>query len=234
MEGEGLSASTIRQRLAAGRRLYAALRWARATEADPFAGVRPAGERTSAAERSQAYTPEHVARLMQAASDPLDRLAVALGAHGLRLAEFLSLRTADLQLAEGSLRVLGKGGKRRTVFLDAAAVDAIQGYMSSPRRKGTGPGLLIPPITPQGFRARLRRLCRSAQVPYLGFHALRHFCGTALYERTGDLGAVADHLGHASLDTARIYARRYPRLQEVVRAGMVPLRSESSVQDADA
>jgi integrase/recombinase XerC len=232
MEADGLSTSTVRLRLAAGRRLYAALRWSGATEADPFAGVRPAQERTSPEERARTYSAAEVGKLFQAATDTLDRLAVALGAHGLRIAEFLGLRVADCDLATGSLQVLGKGGKRRTVHLDSEAVQAIQEYLQSARRKGSGPGLLIPPITPQGFRARLRRLCKGAKVPYRGFHALRHYCGTALYERTADLGAVADHLGHASLDTARIYAKRYPKLRETIQAGMLPRAARVQGQDA--
>jgi integrase/recombinase XerC len=217
LEGSGLSVSTVRQRLAGARMLAAALRWAGVLDSDPFpATLRPVADRTTRAEKAKSYTPEEVQALLGAARDCRERCSVALLAHGLRLCELLSLRWDDLDRTRQALRVRGKGAKVRTVYLDTPA----WGFLISLEREGER--VIYPPITPQGFRKRIRSLCILAGVPYKGAHALRHFCGEQLYRATGDLGAVADHLGHASLDTSRIYAKRSAALPAIVKAGVLP------------
>jgi integrase/recombinase XerC len=55
-------------------------------------------------------------------------------------------------------------------------------------------------------RARLQHVCITANVPYKGVHALRHYAGTRLMPQTKRLEDVARHLGHSSIETARVYA----------------------------
>src|SRR5437763_15542135 len=101
----------VRPRLAAGRALYAALNWAGATEAAPFAATKARRDPVPAWEKRAPYTPEEVAALL-ARAEGADRLMVLLGAHaGLRVSEALALTQADLQSDRRHLRVrLGKGG----------------------------------------------------------------------------------------------------------------------------
>jgi len=62
----------------------------------------------------------------------------------------------------------------------------------------------------------VRRVAERAGVPTRGVHALRHYCGTRLVRQT-DLETVARHLGHATLETARVYAKwSDERLSEAV------------------
>ncbi len=56
-------------------------------------------------------------------------------------------------------------------------------------------------------RARLQQVCMRANVPYKGVHALRHYAGTRLMQQTNSLEDVARHLGHSSIETARVYAK---------------------------
>jgi len=58
------------------------------------------------------------------------------------------------------------------------------------------------------LRRRLKALCERTGVRYEGreVHGLRHTAGTLMYARTKNLRAVAQHLRHAQLDTAAIYA----------------------------
>lgn len=234
LEADGRATATVRAYLAGARQLAAALRWAGLANSEAFPPeVRPLPDRTADAEKGQVYTAAEVGKLHQATqlvsgrfpTQFLDRAAVVLGAHGLRIAEVLRLTWADIQLSEDRrnavVRVTGKGRKVRTVYLGQSAVIALRGLV----RDSTWPtsGHLFPsrekagePITPAALRARMRKLCARAAVTYRGFHALRHYCGRELYDRTGDLGAVAEHLGHSSIDTARVYSGRYRGLAEAV------------------
>lgn len=203
LEAKGLAASTVRQRLAAARALWAALRWAGATQVDPFADVKPALDKTPAHEKRRPYPAAALARLLELGS-PRDAALLLLGAHGgLRVAEICALGPGDVDLSGGVVRVrLGKGGKARTVHCSRRLAEAL-GRLE-PRSDGRLLGL-----TPQGARAALRRLERRAAVERAkgqAMHALRHSAGTAVYRATGGrLEDVAAHLGHAGLDTARVY-----------------------------
>lgn len=201
MEGEGLKAATVRQRLAAARALWAALRWAGVTSADPFADVKPARDATPAWEKRHPYPPEAVEAMLRGAS-PRDAALVLLGAHaGLRVSEACAVVGDDVDLAALRLRVrAGKGGKVRTVVLSRRLRDALQAL--EPRS-----GVPLLGLTAQGARAALRRLCARVGVKYQGAHSLRHASGTRLYRETGDLETVARHLGHATLETSRVYAK---------------------------
>jgi integrase/recombinase XerC len=121
LERRGLAPSTIQARVAAGRGLYAALRWCRAVTGDPFAESRVPRDQTPAWDKRMPYGDDEVAALLQAASDPLDAVLVLLSAHaGLRAQECADLRWADVHLARRDLVVRhGKGGKQRVAALSA-------------------------------------------------------------------------------------------------------------------
>lgn len=204
MERRGLKPPTVTARVAAGRTLYAALRWCGAVrDADPFADVHVAIDRTPPWEKRAPYEEDELAALLTAATDPFDRALLLLGAHaGLRAQECIDLRWGDLDLPRKRLVVRqGKGGKRRTVTLGAtlqAALREIAGARAEP---------VLPYRTPLTAWRRLRRLCAAAGVSPKGVHALRHSAGTRLYAETNDLETTARHLGHSTLETARVYAK---------------------------
>jgi integrase/recombinase XerC len=204
------TASTVRVYLSAARGLWAGLRWAEATEADPFADVRPARDAVPAWEKRQPYSSEDIEGVLEQAN-PRDRALVLLSAHGgLRVSEACALEGQDV--SAGSIRVRrGKGGKPRTVAISTRLEAALEAL--TPR-----PGIGVLGLTAQGARAALRRLCTRSGVTYRGIHALRHSAGTRVYRETGDLENVARHLGHASLETARVYAKwSDERLKNTVR-----------------
>jgi len=91
LEGRGLKTSSVRVYLAAGRALYAALRSAGATTADPFKDTRVARDRVPRWEKRTPYSNDEVATLLRVATGPEERLLVLLGAHaGLRNSEMLA------------------------------------------------------------------------------------------------------------------------------------------------
>ncbi len=204
MERAGLKPATVTARVAAGRTLYAALRWCGATAADPFADVHVAADKTPPWDKRAPYDDDELAALLVAATDPLDRALLLLGAHaGLRAQECVDLRWADIDLARRRLTVRrGKGGKARTVAVSASLAEALTALPRASRAEH-----ILPYRTTITAWRRLRALCAAADVSPKGVHALRHSAGTRLYAETSDLESTARHLGHSTLETARVYAK---------------------------
>jgi len=220
MEAADRKPRTIQVYLAAARTLYAALRWAGATEVDPFKDVKAVKDPVDPWEKRKPYSVEDLhALLAQATGD--DRVLVLLGAHaGLRVAEMLALRWADVDLGRHEVGVRhGKGGKPRTVTMSrtlAAALDAWRDE-SGARAPGNASRYVLPYRAPISARRRMRLLCEAAGVEPRAIHSLRHSAGTRLMEETGSLEETARHLGHANVETSRVYAKwSNKRLQATV------------------
>lgn len=195
--------STTRLRLAAARALYAALRWTGATEADPFADLRPRRDPTAAWDKRQPYPAAEIEELLLVAEGE-DRVLILLAAHGgLRAAECLGLCWNDVNLAGRELVVQhGKGGKKRLVPLSRSLVSALAALPHATD------GYVLSVRTSEAARYRLRQLAGRHGLAYRGIHALRHACGTRLVrENGGDLEAAARLLGHSSIETTRAYVK---------------------------
>lgn len=216
-EGDGLKPATVRIYLAAARTFYAALRWAGATTADPFKDARPAPDPTKPWDKRRPYSPEDVT-VLRGQAGPLDLVLVLLAGHaGLRVAEILALRWDDVDLDAATVVIRhGKGGKQRHVSLSGSAVAALTdlrrrvaaGEVASTTWTGERAGHVLPTFgTTHEARERMKRLCARAGVPYKGIHALRHAAGTRIVREGGDLERAAQHLGHSSLDTTRVYVK---------------------------
>ena len=149
-------------------------------------------------------------------------LSLCYGA-GLRIAEALSLSKADLD--GPALRVTGKGGRTRLVPLIAPVRAAIEAYLKlcpfplTPSQKmfrGEKGGALSPRL----IQLRVAQLRGALGLPPSATpHALRHSFATHLLGRGGDLRAIQELLGHASLSTTQIYtAVDTDRLLEAYRS----------------
>ena len=214
LEAAGAKPSTVQVMLSAARSLYAALRSAGATEADPFKDAHAGKDPVPAHEKRGEYSPAEVKRLLARADGDDERLLVMLGAYGgLRAAEMVGLRWADVDLDAGRLVVKrGKGGKRRTIPLAPLLAAALAGTARSSsyvlaldqerRTAGTAETRY------SAASSRLKRACARAGVPPRGLHALRHSAGTRLYEQSGDVELVSRLLGHESIATSTIYIKR--------------------------
>ncbi|MFZ9405598.1 MAG: site-specific tyrosine recombinase XerD [Burkholderiaceae bacterium] len=137
-----------------------------------------------------------------------------LYATGLRVSELVGLPGVSVSLADGVVRVIGKGGKERLVPLGALACDWIARYVQSARtallRRSTSDALFVTarggPMTRQMFWTLIRRHALQAgiHVP-LSPHVLRHAFATHLLNHGADLRVVQMLLGHADISTTQIY-----------------------------
>lgn len=130
---------------------------------------------------------------------------------GLRISELVGLNVSDYR--GESLRVVGKGNKERTVYLNDACRDAIDNYLSV--RK-----LLAPPRVTAMFLSnrRARMSCDSVQVmvkknltkagldaSLYSTHKLRHTAATLMLQNGVDVRTLQEVLGHENLNTTQIY-----------------------------
>ncbi|GHA24705.1 tyrosine recombinase XerC [Devosia pacifica] len=137
-------------------------------------------------------------------------LSLCYGA-GLRISEALSLTAKDLEA--DSLRVVGKGGRVRMVPMLPQVREAIETYRQmapyrpardEPLFRGAKGGVLSPRLV----QLRMQRLRGALGLPASATpHALRHAFATHLLSKGGDLRAIQELLGHASLSTTQIYTQ---------------------------
>lgn len=196
-----LSAATIAQYTAGVRALYRALRWAGATEVQPFDEVYVPADPTPGIVKNPPYMWE-IDAVLEHCEPRLAALILLCSHAGLRVSEALGVKQNDIQ--GRNLAVHGKGGKVRRVPLGARVRQAL----------GT-----LSPIDPEGHfffwdygqaTYRAGKAFKAAGFEWRGFHAARKHSGTKLYQATKDFTRVGLFLGHSSVDTTR----RYVAVQE--------------------
>jgi integrase/recombinase XerC len=144
-----------------------------------------------------------------------DRAALELlYATGIRVGELVGLDVDDVDRGRRLLRVLGKGGKERSVPYGLPAEQALDGWLTRGRpalaTPDSGPALLL---GARGHRLDAREARRTVHravaaapgAPDIGPHGLRHSAATHVLEGGADLRSVQELLGHASLATTQIY-----------------------------
>jgi len=206
----GLGARSLGRRLAAVRSLFAFLVDRRQLPVNPALGLRaPRAERSLPG----ALDTDQAQRLLERDTDGWlevrdQAMFELLYSSGLRLAELVRLDRGDLDLAEGLVRVQGKGGKERVVPVGHQARTALRKWLT--QRGDDGEALFLSRhqrrISPRSVQLRLRRRAALQQLPrHVHPHMLRHSFASHLLESSGDLRAVQELLGHANLGTTQIY-----------------------------
>ncbi len=129
---------------------------------------------------------------------------------GLRISEALSLTGADAPLAK-ALRVVGKGNKERVVPVLPAARAAVDRYLElcphqQSENKALFRGVRGGPLNPKAVQSVMAQARAQLGLPATATpHALRHSFATHLLTAGGDLRAIQELLGHASLSTTQAY-----------------------------
>ncbi|MEW6513790.1 MAG: tyrosine recombinase XerC [Pseudomonadota bacterium] len=217
LHGQGLAARSVARTLSAWRAYY---RWlARRGElaADPCVGLK-APKRPRALPKALAI--EQTAVLLAPSDGANDVLAVRDRAmfelfysSGLRLSELASLDTnGNLDLAAAEVTVTGKRGKTRTVPVGAQARKALDVWLSqraqlaSSEESALFVGRRGSRLTPRAIELRLAQWAKKCGLGLnIHPHMLRHSFASHVLQSSGDLRAVQEMLGHASIATTQIY-----------------------------
>ncbi|MGH3243089.1 MAG: tyrosine recombinase XerC [Spirillospora sp.] len=178
-------------------------------------------------------TRDEAARLLETmdAQGPLGLRDLAvlemLYATGVRVSELCGLDVDDLDASRSTVRVLGKGGRERTVPVGEPAARAVRDWLRAGRpamaTDDSGPALFLGArggrLHPTSARRIVHtRISEVGQVPDLSPHGLRHSAATHLLEGGADLRSVQEILGHASLQTTQLYTHvSAERLKQVHR-----------------
>ena len=162
--------------------------------------------------------PDALGALLDApADDPLDvrdrAIFELLYSTGLRIAELLSLNLdARLDLAAGEATVTGKRGKTRIVPIGRAALTALDAWLPLRATLAAGDQRALfvsrsgARLSPSAVRSRLTRWSqRHGDGTHVHPHMLRHSFASHLLQSSGDLRAVQELLGHASIQSTQVY-----------------------------
>ncbi len=222
----GLSPKSLQRLLSVCRSFFRFLAREGELKANPAEGVRaPKAPR----KLPQVLDTDEAARLLAIPADtPLatrDRAMLELFySSGLRLAELTGLVWRDLDLAEGSARVTGKGSKTRIVPVGRLACAALAAW----RTEDAAATADMPvfrgrdgrPLSGDAVRRRLRHWAREQGIWKRVYpHLLRHSCASHVLESSGDLRGVQELLGHADIGTTQIYTHLdFQRLARVYDA----------------
>ncbi|MED5536053.1 MAG: tyrosine recombinase XerC [Pseudomonadota bacterium] len=131
---------------------------------------------------------------------------------GLRLAELVGVDLSDLDFPDRTVRVTGKGNKVRIVPVGRYALEALETWIvvrvtiAKPQevalfvsRRGTR-------LAPRTVQSRLKRWAQQQGAPAgVHPHMLRHSFASHILESSGNLRAVQELLGHASISTTQVY-----------------------------
>jgi integrase/recombinase XerC len=214
LHARGLDGKSIARMLSAWRAFYRYLARDHAFTSNPFQGIRAP---RSAKTLPKALSPDEAGRLMEIAPD--DDLAVRDRAmfelfysSGLRLAELTGLRLGEVSFADQTVRVTGKGSKTRVVPVGRYALEALSAWLpvratlAAPEQQALFVNRAGRPLGPRGVQQRLRqRGVQQGLSQPVHPHMLRHSFASHVLQSSGDLRAVQEMLGHASISSTQIY-----------------------------
>ncbi|WP_420593552.1 tyrosine-type recombinase/integrase [Deinococcus sp.] len=209
----GRAPAGVQLKVAAAGCLYRALRWAGASDADPFKDVRVPRDPTPGLIKRPPYSEDELHDVLEQA-DVQGKFLLFLTAHaGLRISEALALKWDDLDEAARRIHVRsGKGRKSRIVAMSSSLARATRHYRAlfgpggsehGGGKRTTSAEQVFRYATVNTARYHLGRAFKAAGVQFRGFHPSRKYAGTRLLQQIKDFGRVAAHLGHESVDTTR-------------------------------
>jgi len=215
LHGRGLSGRSLARMLSAWRSLYRYLLETDTTLAeDPCAGLKAP---KSPKRLPSALSPDEAAQLVTIEGDDAlalrDRALFELAySSGLRLSELAGVDIDRLDLASGEVRVLGKGGKERVVPVGAAAREALRAWLAERATiAGADAAALFVGtrgrrLSPRAIELRLATWAvKQGLTRHVHPHMLRHSFASHLLQSSGDLRAVQELLGHASIASTQVY-----------------------------
>jgi len=214
MHGQGLQPKTLARSLSAWRSFFNYLARESGLPSNPCSGLRPP---RSEKKLPNAPSVDAMAHLLEAEADDIwsvRDLAMfeLMYSAGLRRAELIGLDIAGVDLVGGEVKVLGKGSRMRVVPVGAKAVKALQRWLAVRANiadvdtQALFVGARGARISAGVLATALKQLAlRQGITAHMHPHALRHAFASHVLQSSGDLRAVQEMLGHASLSTTQIY-----------------------------
>lgn len=217
LRSQSLAAASVARQLSSWRGFYAFACHRLGYADNPCLGLRPP---KAAKTLPDILSPDACARLLQGgpaaengdALQARDRAMFELFySSGLRLSELTGLDLGDLDLQSGEAQVTGKGRKTRVVPVGRQALDALAAWLPLRLALARDTAALFVSqrgarLTPRSVQLRLDRWARQAGLgQHVHPHMLRHAFATHVLQSSGDLRAVQEMLGHASISTTQVY-----------------------------
>ena len=239
LHGQGLNGRSIARLLSAWRAFFRWLVRERLSAANPAIGVKPpkSGKRLP-----KVLSPDEASQLLGGMPETpaeVRDLAILelLYSSGLRRAELVSLDLGDVRAADALVRVTGKGSRTREVPVGRQALLALDAWlqvrplMARPGCEALFVGVRGDRISDRVLSTRVEQWARQRGLgQHLHPHMLRHSFASHVLQSSGDLRAVQEMLGHASIATTQIYthldfqylAKAYDAAHPRARMGKVP------------
>jgi integrase/recombinase XerD len=202
----GLATATLATRIRAVRRLFRWLHDEGVIEVNPAQRLKI--PRLQRGRRPKAISELDMRRILETASSDVRDYAVVLflADTGCRRGGLVGLRLGDLELAAGRASVTEKGDKRRVVFLSQLTVTAMRAWLAVRPAVDDDHVWLShntgEPLTGDGVSQILQRLGKRAgcEGPH-GAHSFRHGFARQWILSDGDMGTLADVMGHSEVST---------------------------------
>lgn len=239
LHGQGLNGRSIARLLSAWRSFFRWLVRERLSGANPALGVKPpkSGKRLP-----KVLSPDEAAQLLGGVPEtPAEVRDLAmlelLYSSGLRRAELVSLDLGDVRVADALVRVTGKGSRTREVPVGRQALAALDAWlqvrplMAKSACAALFVGVRGDRIGDRVLSTRVEKWARQRGLgQHLHPHMLRHSFASHVLQSSGDLRAVQEMLGHASIATTQIYthldfqylAKAYDAAHPRARIGKAP------------
>jgi integrase/recombinase XerC len=215
LHGKGRSPRSLARVLSSWRGLYDWLARQRLAGVNPCAGVKAP---RAAKPLPEVLSPDDAVRLVCAdtadARDGVrDRALFELAySCGLRVSELTGLDTDSIDLATGEARVTGKGAKTRIVPVGRPALAALRAWLPQrseralPGERALFVGRGGARLSPREVQRRIKRCAAAAGLAVdVHPHMLRHSFASHVLQSSGDLRAVQEMLGHASIASTQVY-----------------------------
>ncbi len=217
LRSQNLAATSLARQLSSWRGFYTFACRRLGYAGNPCLGLRPP---KAAKALPEILSPEACARLLDGSAPATGDGTLAardramfelLYSSGLRLAELAGLDLDDVDLRSGDAVVTGKGRKTRVVPVGRQALDALGAWLPLRLALARDTAALFVSqrgarLTPRSVQLRLDRWARQAGLgQHVHPHMLRHAFATHVLQSSGDLRAVQEMLGHASISTTQVY-----------------------------
>jgi len=215
LRSQNLASTSVARQLSSWRGFYTFACRRLGYASNPCLGLRPP---KAAKALPDILSPDTCTQLLDRAADEdalvaRDRAMFELFySSGLRLSELVGLDLNDVNLQSGEAQVTGKGRKTRIVPVGQQALAAITAWLPQrqPLVRGNTAALFLSQrgsrLTPRSVQLRLNRWALQAGLgQHVHPHMLRHAFATHVLQSSGDLRAVQEMLGHASISTTQIY-----------------------------